>query len=54
MDKREHPAQRLLAHAVKAMEPLGLQFRVMRPETRDGDHRADAISCEPTAASPFL
>ena len=42
MDKAEHPEQGLLAHAVKAMEPLGLQFKVLRPETRDGDHRADA------------
>ncbi len=43
MDKGEHPEQRLLAHAVKAMEPLGLQFRILRPEARDGDHRADAM-----------
>ncbi len=43
MDKGEHPEQRLLAHAVKAMEPLGLQFRILRPEAPDGDHRADAM-----------
>jgi len=42
MDKAEHPEQRLLAHAVKAMEPLGLRFRVLRQEARDADHRADA------------
>lgn len=42
MDRAEHPEQRLLAHAVKAMEPLGLRFRVLRQEARGADHRADA------------
>jgi hypothetical protein len=42
MDKAEHPELGLLARAVKAMEPLGLQFRVLRRETQDGDHRTDA------------
>jgi len=42
MDRAEHPEQRLLAHAVKAMVPLGLQFRVLRQEARGADHRADA------------
>jgi hypothetical protein len=42
MDRGEHPEQGLLAHAVRAMEPLGLQLEVVRRETRDGEHRADA------------
>lgn len=42
MDKAEHPEQRLLAHAVKAVEPLGLRFRVLRQEARAADHRAQA------------
>jgi len=42
MDKAEHPEQRLLAHAVKAMEPLGLRFRVLRQEAQTADHRIDA------------
>jgi hypothetical protein len=42
MDKAEHPEQRLLAQAVKAVELLGLQFRVLRPEQQNGDHRAGA------------
>lgn len=41
MDKGE-PRRNLLDQAVKAMEPLGLQFKVLRQETREGDHRADA------------
>jgi hypothetical protein len=41
MDKTEHIEQRLLAQAVKAVEPLGLQFRVLRREARNADHRAD-------------
>ena len=41
-DGQAAPEQRLLADALKAMEPLGLQFRVLRQETRNGDHRADA------------
>ncbi len=42
MDTTQHSEQRLLAHAVEAMEPLGLRFRVLRQEARDADHRADA------------
>jgi hypothetical protein len=41
MDSGRQPEQRLLADAIKAMEPLGLQFRVLGQEGRDGDHRAD-------------
>lgn len=43
MDRAEHPEQGLLAHAVKAMEPLGLRFKVLRPQARGRDHRTDAI-----------
>lgn len=42
MDKDQQPERRLLARAVKAMEPLGLRFRVLRQEAGGVDHRADA------------
>ena len=42
MDKIAQPEQRLLAEALKTMEPLGLQFRVLRQEGRNGARRADA------------
>jgi hypothetical protein len=43
MDKIEPPAQRLLGQALKAVEPLGPQFRVLKQEVGDPNHRADAI-----------
>ena len=42
MDKTAQPEQRLLAEALKTMEPLGLRFRVLKQEVRNGAHRADA------------
>jgi hypothetical protein len=42
VDKAAQPEQRLLAEALKTMEPLGLHFRVLRQGVRDGAHRADA------------
>jgi hypothetical protein len=42
VDRAEHPEQRLLADAVRAMEPLGLRFRILRQEPQAGDLRADA------------
>lgn len=42
MDRGQYPEQRLLADAIKAMEPLGLHFRVLRQEMRDGGDRTDA------------
>ena len=42
MDNAVQPERRLLADAVKAMEPLGLRFQVLRQQARDADHRADA------------
>ena len=42
MDRADNPEQGLLAQAVNAMEPLGLQIRVLRLETPNGDHRVDA------------
>jgi hypothetical protein len=36
------PEQRLLAEALKTMEPLGLRFRILKQEVRNGTHRADA------------
>ena len=42
VDKIGQPEQRLLAEALKTMEPLGLHFRVLRQEVRNGAHRADA------------
>lgn len=42
MDAAEHPEQRLLADAVKAVEPLGLRFRVLRQKARPGDDRLAA------------
>jgi hypothetical protein len=41
MDKRRQFEKHLLANAVKAMEPLGLQFRVLKQEER-GEGRPDA------------
>lgn len=41
MDRGQQPEQQILAGAVKAMEPLGLRFRVLKEE-RGGDHRPDA------------
>jgi hypothetical protein len=37
MDRMEQPELDLLARAVKAMGPLGLQLRLLRREGRDGD-----------------
>ena len=42
MDRAERPEHGLLANAVKAMKPLGLQFKILGPATRHRDHRADA------------
>ncbi len=42
MDKGKHPEQRLLAQAVKAMEPHGLRFKVLKQEAGGGDNRANA------------
>ena len=42
MDKAAQPEQRLLAEALKTMGPLGLRFRVLRQEVRNGAHWADA------------
>ena len=42
MDNAQHPERRLLADAVKAMQPIGLRFRVLRQAARTGDHDADA------------
>jgi hypothetical protein len=42
MDKLEHPEQALLARVVEAMEPLGLQLKVLTPQARRGDHYVDA------------
>ena len=42
VDTSERPEEALLAHAVKAMESLGLQLEVLRAQARDGEHRADA------------
>ena len=41
MDKGGHREQRLLADAVKAVEPLGLRFRVLWQKARPGADRAD-------------
>lgn len=43
MDRRLHPEHHLLGDALKAMEPLGLLFRVLRQEARDGAQRAGAV-----------
>jgi len=43
MDKALRAEHRLLADALKALEPLGLRFRVLRQETRGGDPRAAAV-----------
>ena len=43
VDKIEQPEQRLLGQALKAVEPLGPQFRVLKQEARGADHGADAI-----------
>jgi hypothetical protein len=42
VDTTEQPEQKLLANAVKAVAPLGLQFEILRPEARRADHRTDA------------
>lgn len=42
MDKAAQPEQRLLTEALKTMDPLGLHFRVLRPEGRNAARRADA------------
>jgi hypothetical protein len=42
VDKTIQPEQRLLAEALKTMESLGLRFRVLRPEVRNGARRTDA------------
>jgi len=42
VDNNAQPEQRLLAKALKTMEPLGLHFRVLRHQVRDGAHRTDA------------
>ena len=41
MDRDQQPERRLLADAAKAMEPLGLRFRVLKQEG-GGDYRPDA------------
>lgn len=43
MDKARPPEHHVLVDALKAMEPLGLQFRVLRREPRDRALRADAV-----------
>jgi hypothetical protein len=40
LDRVQQPERRLLAQAVKAMKPLGLQFRVI--QQGGGDRRPDA------------
>jgi hypothetical protein len=42
VDKAAQPGQRLLAEALKTMERLGLHFRVLRHQVRNGAHRANA------------
>lgn len=42
MDKRIPPEQRLLAHALEAMVPLGLRFKVQKREARRRDEGMDA------------
>jgi hypothetical protein len=42
VDRIEHREQRLVAEAAKAMEALGLRFRVLRQEVGNDDRRADA------------
>ena len=42
MDRIAQPEQRLLAEALKTLEPLGLHFRVRRHEAGNGAHKADA------------
>jgi hypothetical protein len=43
VDRIEQPEQRLLALALKAVEPLGPKFRVLKQAARGVDHGADAI-----------
>lgn len=43
MDKADRPEHHLLEDALKAVEPLGLRFRVLRQEARDAAPRADAV-----------
>ncbi|MFI5008106.1 MAG: type IV toxin-antitoxin system AbiEi family antitoxin [Solirubrobacterales bacterium] len=42
MDRTRQSEQRLLAHAVRAMEPLGLRFSVLRQGARPVGHSPDA------------
>src|SRR5262245_91499 len=42
MDMVEHPEGQLLASAARAMEPLGLQLRILKPQARAGNGRPDA------------
>ncbi len=43
MDKIGQPERRLLGQALKAVEPLGPQFRLLKQEVGDTNHRVDAI-----------
>jgi hypothetical protein len=42
MDRVEHPEEQLLARAARAMEPLGLQLRILKPQATAGNGRPDA------------
>jgi hypothetical protein len=41
MDKTARPERDLLAQAVRAMQPAGLRFQILRPLARAGDRRPD-------------